>query len=438
MAEVFPFRALRYNPSAARLAEVVTQPYDKITPHMQEGYYSASPYNLVRIILGKAGPADGEDNNVYTRAAEYLRAWKDQGVLAADRDPSIYLYSQRFPVPGAAAGGDGPWHERRGFISVGRLHEYSEGIIHRHEQTHSGPKADRLNLLRATRTHFGQLFMLYSDPEKSIEKLLEPGRTADMEVTDEYGVLHLVWKFSDPTVIAAVAAVMSGRKLVIADGHHRYETALAYRNERRLQAGGAPDPSAAYERVMMTCINMEDPGLVILPTHRVIFGLDGFDASVALQRVRKYFRVTPLGEGLDARTALSRLAQADRDENIMVAAFSGGMFLLTPLPGAAESLLGDLSPRQRALDVVQLHKVLLQGVFQISEEAIRNLRHIRYIRDAAEALAQVREGANAAFLMNPVPVQEMRDVAFAGEVMPQKSTDFYPKLLSGLTMYAVD
>ena len=438
MAEIFPFRALRYDPSVAPLADVVTQPYDKITPRMQENYSSASPYNLVRVILGKSRPTDGKYDNVYTRAAEYLRGWKTAGVLVVDQDPSIYLYSQRFPVPGGGFPLDGPWHERKGFISVGQLHEYSEGIIHRHEQTHSGPKADRLNLLRATSTHFGQLFMLYSDPEKCIEKLMEPSLPADMEVTDEYGVLHRAWKFSDPAVIAAVAAVMSGKKLVIADGHHRYETALAYRNERRLETGGAPDPDAAYERVMMTCINMEDPGLVILPTHRVIFGLEGFDAGAALQQIGQYFRVTPLGEDLDAGAAMARLARAEQGESIMVAAFLGGMFLLAPLPGAAESLLGNLSSRQRALDVVQLHRVLLQGVLQISEEAIRNLEHIRYIRDAGEALAQVRDGANAAFLMNPVPVQQMRDVAFAGEVMPQKSTDFYPKLLSGLTMYSLD
>lgn len=438
MAEIFPFRALRYNPDVAPLAEVVTQPYDKITPRMQEDYYRASPYNLVRIILGKSEPADDAGHNVYTRAAEYLADWKKAGVLSADPDPSIYLYSQRFPVPRPMASGDAAWHERKGFISVARLHDYSEGIIYRHEQTHAGPKADRLNLLRATRTHFGQLFMLYSDPGKQIEKLLEPGRAADMEVTDEYGVLHRVWKFSEPAVISAVAAVMSDKKLVIADGHHRYETALAYRNQRRLEAGGTPDPGAAYECVMMTCINMADPGLVILPTHRVIFGLQGFDGEAVLPRLGKFFRVTPLGKELDAAAAMARLAGAEKNESVMVAAFSSGMFLLTPLPGAAESLLGGLSSRQRALDVVQLHNVLLQEVLQVSEEAVRNLRHIRYVRDPAEALAQVRDGADAAFLLNPVPVQKMRDVAFAGEVMPQKSTDFYPKLLSGLTMYAVD
>ncbi len=438
MAEIFPFPAWRYDPSSVQLADVVTQPYDKISPAMQEAYYQASPYNLVRIILGKTEPGDGDTANVYTRAADYLAEWKTRGVLAADPEPSIYLYSQRFPVPGVGSATGGPFYERRGFISAVQLHDYTENIIHRHEQTHSGPKADRLKLLQATKTHFGQLFMLYSDPQKEVEKLLQPRPMADIEITDEYGVLHRVWRFSDPAVVSAVAAVMAGRKLVIADGHHRYETALAYRNQRRLEAGGAPDPNAPYERVMMTCINMEDPGLVVLPTHRVIFGLDHFDSGAALEGISKYFDVTPLGQKLDAAVVTGGLGRAKESQSLMVAAFGNGMYLLAPRTGAADSILGGLSSRQRALDVVQLHKVLLQGVFKISEEAIRDLRHIRYVRDAAEALAQVSAGANAAFLMNPVPVQHMRDVAFAGEVMPQKSTDFYPKLLSGLTMYAVD
>ena len=226
MAHIAPFRALRYSSARVPLSQVVTQPYDKINPQMQAGYYAASPYNLVRIILGKRMATDHAGDNPYTRAAASLNTWRREGVLAQDAEPSLYLYSQRFTMPGTQT-----QMERHGFIGLGRLEDYSAQVVFRHEQTLAKPKADRLDLLRATRAHFGQIFMLYSDPAAEIEAALASSAPADMQTRDEYGVLHRVWKVSDPQIVELVRGKMRDKKLIIADGHHRYETALNYRNE---------------------------------------------------------------------------------------------------------------------------------------------------------------------------------------------------------------
>src|SRR5438445_9655675 len=250
MAHIEPFRALRYDPARVALPSVVTQPYDKITPEMQDRYYAASPYNLVRIILGKQQAGDHRGENTYTRAAEFFRDWRRQGIFLQDTQPSVYVYSQRFAIPGGNREA-----ERRGFIALGQLEDYSAGVVFRHEQTLAKPKADRLDLLRATRAHFGQIFMLYSDPAGEIENTLVSTDPPLMEMRDEYGVLHQVWRISDPGIIEQVRTRMRDKKLIIADGHHRYETALAYRNERRTSAGKAPAPPAGlapYELAMMT------------------------------------------------------------------------------------------------------------------------------------------------------------------------------------------
>jgi uncharacterized protein (DUF1015 family) len=437
MAQIFPFQALRYNPARVPLADVVTQPYDKITPAMQDGYYAANPGNLVRIILGKRESLDNERDNVYTRAAAYFSDWRRNDILVRDHEPSLYAYSQRFSLP------DGIELERLGFIALGKSEEYDAGVIFRHEQTLSAPKADRLNLLRATRAHFGQIFMLYSDPPQNVNSLLFDGnRVPDMEIRDEYGVMNRVWKVCDPEIIQAVCKHMSDKKLIIADGHHRYETALNYRNERRAQAqaDGVPaSPEAPYERVMMTFVNMDAEGLVILPTHRVVFGLSGFDAAAMIDKASPYFSVTPLAQRLDAPGSLRLLEEKGRRTTALLAVTASRDILLEARPGAAtQQFFAGLSEAQRKLDVTQLHRILLQAVLDISEEDIRNQKHISYVREAAEAIERVHSGADVAFLMNPVTIDQMRDVAFAGDVMPQKSTDFYPKLLTGLAIYALE
>ncbi len=433
MADIRPFRAVRYNPRRVSPSLVVTQPYDKITPAMQEKYYAASPYNLVRIILGRRASGDNTVENVYTRAADFGREWRKQEILQQDPAPSIYAYSQAFTSP------LGEKAERKGFIALGRVEDYSSKVVYRHEQTLAKPKADRLDLLRATRTHYEQLFLLYEDSGE-IDSLLtlQMKSSPNIDVTDEYGVAHRVWQVSDPAVVASVQQIMLDKKLVIADGHHRYETALNFRNECR-EAARKNDPDAPFEFVMMTFVNMNDPGLLVLPTHRVVHSLKSFSVNEFQQAAREIFELEPVDSQVDEAKATELLRDRGRDGTALLAAAQERVFLLhSPKEGAAKFLSG-LSAGQQSLDVVQLHKCLLEGVLKLTEESIRNQENLSYLRDASEALQQVRNGAaNLAFLMNPCPVQKVRDIAFAGEVMPQKSTDFYPKLLSGLTAYALD
>jgi uncharacterized protein (DUF1015 family) len=447
MAEVRPFRGFRYDPRRVNPAQVVTQPYDKITPALQDRYYEASPHNLVRIILGRRDEKDNPANNVYSRAAAHFRDWRQQGILRQDSLPSIYSYSQHFTLPDSTRGGAGKAGsaaelERRGFIALCRIEDYSAGVVFRHEQTLAKPKADRLDLLRATRAHFGQIFVVYEDAGK-VESLLANDNEADISVSDEYGGAHRVWQISDPRLINSVQAAMSDKRLIIADGHHRYETAMTYRDERRAadtspaQAGAAP-----YEFVMMTFVNMNSPGLLILPTHRVVHGLPSFSEENFRNAARAFFDVDEIEPSLDAPRATAMLRESGRCGTTILAVTASRAFLLHhPNPNAAQVFAG-LSIRQQALDVVQLHKCLLEKVLNLSEESIRNQQNLSYVRDAAEALSQVRgtgaARANIAFLMNPCRMAQVRDIAFAGEVMPQKSTDFYPKLLSGLAIYALD
>ena len=434
MAHIEPFRALRYDPAGVSPSVAVTQPYDKISPAMQARYYAASPYNLARIILGRNQENDTPENNVYARAAKYFREWRQEGILRQDSSPSIYSYSQRFTLPGSSAE-----FERRGFIALGRLEDYSNRVVFRHEQTLAKPKADRLDLLRATRAHFGQLFMLYEDSGE-IQAALAAGSAPDVSVVDEYGVKHDLRQISDSETIASIQNAMKDKKLVIADGHHRYETALTYRNECRAANPASQAGAGPAEFVMMTFVNMNDPALCILPTHRVVHSLASFLEEDFLRSARNFFNIDEINEVLDPPSATAILRESGRTGTTLLAATKNRNFLLHhPDPTAAENLFAGLSLRQQSLDVVQLHKCLLESVLNLSEESIRNQQNLSYVRDTAEALAQVREGrAQIAFLMNPCRVSEVRDIAFAGEVMPQKSTDFYPKLLSGLTIYALD
>jgi uncharacterized protein (DUF1015 family) len=433
MANIFPFQALRYDPSKVSPAQVVTQPYDKITPAMQDQYYAASPYNLVRVILGKAQAGDNDRENVYSRAAASLQQWRAEGVLAPDPEPSLYLYTQTFKVPGDASGAI---TERRGLIALGQVEDYDHKVVFRHEQTLSKPKADRLNLLRATQAHCGQIFMLYTDPAGEIDNALRQSGPPTVEVRDQYDVLHRMWKISDPAVIRTVQAKMADKKLIIADGHHRYETALTYRNENRNQS--SPDLQAPFERVMMTFVNMDAPGLVVLPTHRVVFGMENFSIFDTAAKLQENFEVEDLGPLTNAAAALDRLHQVGKDSSALLAVTSHGCFLLRSRTEQHSKSLAGLSERQRALDVVQLHKLVLEDALGMSQDDIRDQKHLKYVRDAREAIEEVRNGANVAFIMNPVRMEQMRDVAFAGEVLPQKSTDFYPKMLSGLTIYSLE
>jgi uncharacterized protein (DUF1015 family) len=468
MARIYPFRAWRYNPSTVRLDDVVTQPYDKISPAMQQAYYQRSPFNLVRIILGLPELFDAErGESVYTRAARDFRAWRDQGVLVQEKDPVVFAYAQRFKVPGTDI-----IKTRRGFIALGKLHDYAEQVVFRHEQTLSKPKSDRLNLLKATHGHFGQIFMLYSDPAGSVERILydrnaagtvgqNRERTEEViytgngslcgEVTDEYGVQHRIWRISDKETIRLLSTVMADKKLIIADGHHRYETALNYSRENQFKSNVAaaalpsehnpsdlPQPVYPEAAVMMTFVNMDSDGLVILPTHRVVHSLTNFDPASFAIAAKEFFSVDTLAEE-DASAHIKLLGS--QQGTAFIAVTRAGALLLRSKPDLIDATLAlaGIPPRQRSLDLTHLHSIILDRLLGLDAEKVREQTNLRYLRDAGEAVEQVRRGeADVSFLTNPVSMEQLREVAFAGDVMPQKSTDFFPKLLSGLAIYALE
>ncbi len=478
---IYPFRALRYNTQKVTLADVVTQPYDKISPAMQEAYYERSPYNLIRVILGKRKPEDTETGNVYTRAADSLRQWRRDAVLVEEPAPAVFGYAQRYTVPGTQE-----VRTRRGLICLGHLYDYAEQVVYRHEQTLAKPKSDRLSLFKATRTYCEQIYMLYSDPAFTVESLIfgnkggEPATAPDETVTDEYGVVHSVWKVTDPRVLNLVVGALADKKLIIADGHHRYETSTTYARERAAELGvpdptrqsgrteqqtGDPDESPSTDAdmtsgpqlpappfpeaaMMMTLVNTEAPGITILPTHRIVYGLKNFSPEAFLERAAEFFEVTGVeaksaSSGSDAEAveaAAERTAPLNATSGVaFLAVMRAGTWLLQAKKDAVEGALQHVPPRQRALDVVQLHALVLEQLLELTPESIRQQENLRYLRSAEDAAAQVARGeADVAFLIKPVTLNQMKEVSLSGEVMPQKSTDFYPKLLSGLAMYALD
>jgi uncharacterized protein (DUF1015 family) len=474
MARIYPFRALRYDTAKVKMEDVVTQPYDKITPAMQQAYYDRSKYNLIRVILGRKEPGDtdafaplppGETaHNVYTRAAESLASWRKKAILREEPEPALYGYSQTYAVPGASsAGGDPEVRERRGFIALGQLYDYAEKVVYRHEQTFPKHKSDRLALFKATRAYCEQIYMLYSDPAFTAEKLIfESNPQPELEITDEYGVIHRVWKLTDPHLINLIVTAMADKKLIIADGHHRYETSVAYMHERAAELGIAGEPAVSPEEddespsnragdphsllpkpafpeaaMMMTLINMEAPGITILPTHRVVTGLEFFSLPDFAMRASAFYTISELPRAASGPQLIAALDGTP--DNAFVAATGDGNFLLTPQPEAIAPLLIGLPARQAQLGVAQLHTVVLDHLLGLTPDRIQATGHIQYLRDAAEAVALVAASkANIAFLIKPVTLDQLRHISLSGEVMPQKSTDFYPKLLSGLAIYALD
>jgi uncharacterized protein (DUF1015 family) len=333
-----------------------------------------------------------------------------QRILTQDHTKGFYAYFQDFEVPDS-----GERLTRKGFIGLGKVEDYSAGIVFRHEKTLSGPKKDRLEVLRHTRAHFGQIFMLYPDRGGLVDHELNDATHGPplMDMADEYGARHRLWAITDQARVAHIQALMTPMKLLIADGHHRYETALDYRNEH------PNDPAAQF--VMMTLVNMYSPGMKILATHRVLRNLEGFDAAVLLAKATGAWSVTRFASLADLKRELS----AGEPKNVRIGVVT-----------ASEAYLL-ARPRQTGeLDVPVLHQEILGGWLGIDEEDVREEKFIRYVRGIDAASAEVLDrGAQVAFLLDPTPIDDMARVAFAGGVMPQKSTDFYPKLLTGVAIY---
>jgi uncharacterized protein (DUF1015 family) len=446
MAEIQPFRAYRYDAKRVALKDVLTQPYDKISPQMQEKYYAASPYNLIPVEKGRTLGGDSAENNVYTRAAKKIQDWIGEKILLQDAAPAIYVYTQEFQVPGTQTR-----RTRSGFISLVRVEDYDAKVVFRHERTLSAPKADRIELLRRTGAQTGQLFFLYEDPARQVDSLLEAitRQTPAIELHDEYDTIHRVWPVTDKTLIERLQKAMADKKLIIADGHHRYETALNLRNEAR-QKPGNHDRMAASEFAMATIINAHSKGLTILPTHRVVRA-PNFDFDKFREGLNPYFdwysypfqnAAERAASYKEFRKDLESHSEAWHAIGVYPVSKGGsGAFYLFVLRKDAdlEALLPDLSPAQRGLDVVLLHRLLLEKGLGITAEAVAAEKNVSYEREMDAAIAHVDRGeAQLACLLNPARMEQVSEIALGGDVLPQKSTDFYPKLLSGLTIYKVE
>lgn len=518
MATVIPIKGLRYNPALiSNLNEVVTPPYDVIDTAAQEKYYKCNPYNIIRLEYGKNLPGDSESCNRYTRAAADFNTWLENRVLTPEARPALYLYEQEFTVGRERK-------VRSGLICGVKLEPYEKGVILPHEETIPKHKADRLELMRACRANFSPIFSLYEDREKKVDTTLREavgGTAPDVDFTDESGESHRLWVITDGEIINKVQQAMAGMRIFIADGHHRYETALNFQREqasRRKESrenaepekhtgfSGLSAPSGfavgsadvtsscsdtpenagsctrtedhAHNYVMMTLVNLYDPGLVVLPTHRLVKSIREIDPAKLVDKLKESFKVEEFPLAPDRGNFQEFLqALAERGKGRLYQAAGSGIksqkCLSTPgpetcgEPGGRNAvnpcrphafgmyagdnrlyLLTYLNNRQldqvmppgksrawQGLDVSVLHTLIIEKHLGICGELRARAEHITYTREEEGALAAVDSGAyQLAFFLNPTPVEEVIEVAGNGEKMPQKSTFFYPKLITGLVV----
>lgn len=437
MAHVFPFRGLRYD-CGTDLAQVVAPPYDIIDAAQQQELYARSPYNIIRLELGMEHPDDAPGHDRYSRAAATLAQWQDEGVLVVESRPALYYYEEEFELEGRR-------RRRASFFAAVKLDDYGPGRVLAHEKTLAKPIADRLALLKACRANFSPVFGLFEDPRDQVMATLRAvttQRAADAVLQDWAGTRHSLWAVADEQTLRRIGELLQPATIYLADGHHRYETALRYH-----RGEGAAD--AHSDRVLMALASFSDPGLVMLPTHRVVWGLPAERVSDLADRLCADFRVEAWRRPL---TSLSRgaawvpefmadLQARPRQDARVLGMFDGqAAYLLTQ--SCSEEMAAAAPERSaawRQLDVSVLHTLLLQRHLGIDEAAAREQKNLKYTRDAAEAVTWVQQGqGQLAFFLSPAPVTVVKDVAAAGETMPQKSTYFYPKLLTGMVMHRLD
>ena len=425
MAELRPFRPLRYDPArVGDLAAVVAPPYDVISPEARDALYARSDFNVVRLILNRS-------TDPYSDAADTLRQWRRDGVLVRDRQAAVGFHVETFTLP------DGSTRRREGVLGIVRVESFDSGCIRPHERTFASPKEDRMRLLRACRTNLSPIFGLLAQPPSAIDpaRAAAAQRAPDVQVCDDTGVEHRLWLLTDAAVTGALSAAIADEPVIIADGHHRYETALAYAEHCR--AEGAVDANAPSNFVLMYLTSMRDPGLVILPTHRVFAA--GIDPAALLAQVRQHFAVEAF-----PRTAVAdfraRLHAATGHEQVgLVLSGRDELFVVTLDNDAlAARYAASVAPVVRRLDVTVLDTVVLRGLLDIDCVAAGQDGRLLYTHADEAAISAVEKGAQAAFLMNAPRIDDVQAVCSAGQTMPQKSTYFYPKLLTGLVFHPFD
>jgi len=438
MARIIPFKGLRYAPSRASLENVVAPPFDVIGEEQQDLLYRRHPNNIVRLIKGKDLPNDGPLKNKYTRARKYLEEWIAKGVLCQDERPSIYIYEQEYQYST-----DKP-RIRRGFMALARLEEEKSGVILGHEHTLMSPKLDRLSLLKECKANLSPIFSLFSQPEGAIDSiLLEAAFTpTTYDFTDDNNVRNRLWVVSDPAIIDALVSQMEDQTLIIADGHHRYETSLIYRHIRRSEMSPPPE-DAPYDYTMMTFVNLDGEGVSIYPIHRLVYGIPDFDPERFRRQLEEHFEITPYNcTCSDCETAaeelLADMVRIGKGTHCFGLYLGGRRLDLLKARDVAQmqQLMGDTCSKSRkTLDVSVIEMVILNQLLDISSESISKEEHIRFTPSWQNALESVRRNeTQIALLLNPTTPDQVRAVTSEGDKMPQKSTFFYPKLLSGLVI----
>ncbi len=431
MATVRPFRALRYNTSdPLSVALVTAPPFDCISSQKRDELYRTHPHNIVRLIFGRDEPGDDETQNKYTRAADLLARWTDGGILVRDPEPTLYFYQQEFEIEGNS-------YRREGFLARVGLEEFGRGKIFPHEQTMAGPREDRLRLICHVRANLSAIFGLYPDPKNKVTALFHETGLGDpvAQTVDGDGVVHRLYACSNPAAIKRVAEALREKPVFIADGHHRYETALAYRNALVEQGEnvGRDHPAAS---VLMMLVSMYDPGLAILPAHRVISGLPDLETGNLRAATEEHFEWTSF---VGAEATSPRMTDHLREAGGHVFGLwtrdsSEAYVLKLRSPAVMDELASDYSEAWRQLDPAILHRVLLETDLPRAVEDAGGME-LRFVHLAQQAFDAVHEdGADAAVVLKPLPVESLQQVAAAGERMPPKSTYFYPKVLSGLVI----
>jgi uncharacterized protein (DUF1015 family) len=427
MAELQAFRAFRYDLArVGNLSDVVAPPYDVIDAKLQQALYDKSPHNVIRLILNREAADDTENNNRYTRAAQTLRDWQQAGILVQDSARSLYVYQQEFDVEGRR-------FTRKGVMARVRLEPLGSGRIYAHEETMSGPKADRLKLFRATGMNLSQIFGLYPDERGEVQAALDQavGRALPIQAVDHLGVVSKLWPITNQQAISAVTGLMGPKPIFIADGHHRYETALKYLEEKR-QAGEATSPDAAANFVLMMLVSMQDPGLAILPTHRLVSGIGPLRGDQAKSLLAPHFDVETVGAGPQAARAAWELIEADGSQELLgIGTVADGVWQIARFksPELMAQLAAEHSASWRSLAVAVLHRVVLDKVLAGAGHAPK-CQYVHLIREVEEASAARQ--CQLAVLVPPATMAHVEQIAGNLEKMPPKSTYFYPKLLSGL------
>lgn len=453
MAVIVPFRGISYDPAkVGDFSRVVAPPYDVISPETQEVLYRRHPQNIVRLILNQETPQDNARDNRYTRSATLYRTWLQEGVLVRTPIPHFYFLQEEFSssiLPSPPGDLTGQRVFRQGFIGLIRLEEYSAGVVLPHEKTQTKPRADRLALMEACQANFSQIFSLYPDEEGAMIPLYRrvfSSKAPAIDVTDDGGVSRKLWMVSDPDILRQVTGIMKSKKIFIADGHHRYETALAYREKQRLRFPQSTGRET-YHFTLMYLAAMEDKGLFILPTHRVVYNLEGFQPSSFLDQLRSDFSVQAFDfnsqneriireeflRELTSRTGRSRSLGMllEKERKYFILSLQEERSLDEAQPG--------ISPSLKALDVNLLHILIFQKRLKIGPRELAAGKNVLYYQEPEEAAGAVKSGkGQMAFFLNPTRVYQVRDVSLAGETMPSKSTFFYPKLLSGLVINPLD